>query len=80
MTLTITVKVDREGNMYGSVDYSDILELFASKGFSLERRNIGLNKPIKEIGVHPMTLKLKEGVECKYTLHIEGEQANPPKE
>lgn len=72
-TLNITVKVDAEGNMYGSVGYADILDLFSQHGFQLERRNIGLNKPIKNIGVHPMTLKLKEDVSCNYTLHIEGD-------
>jgi large subunit ribosomal protein L9 len=80
LTLKIAVKVDPEGNMYGSVGFADILELFAKEGFTLERRNIGLNKPIKEIGSHPMTLKLKEDVSCNYTLHIEGEQVNPTKE
>ncbi len=74
LTLTTTVKVDPEGNMYGSVGYSDILELFAKEGLKLDRRNIGLNKPIKAIGVHPMVLKLKEGVTVTYNLHILGEQ------
>ena len=79
MTLQITVKVDPEGNMYGSVGYADILELFAKEGIKLDRRNICLNKPLKEVGVLPMTLKLKEGVVCQYTLHILGEQASSPK-
>ncbi len=75
LTLTITVKVDPEGNMYGSVGYSDILELLAKEGLQMDRRNIGLNKPIKTIGAHSLTLKLKEGVICPYTLHIVGQQA-----
>jgi large subunit ribosomal protein L9 len=74
LTLTAKVKVDPEGNMYGSVGYSDILELFTKEGFQMDRRNIGLNKPIKTIGVHVLTLKLKEGVTCNYTLNIVGEQ------
>lgn len=77
ITLTTTVKVDPEGNMYGSVGYSDIIDLFAKEGLKLDRRNIGINKPIKTIGVHPMTLKLKEGITCEYILHILGEQLNP---
>jgi large subunit ribosomal protein L9 len=76
LTLKITVKVDAEGNMYGSVGYSDILELFEKEGLKMDRRNIGLNKPIKVIGNHPLTLKLKEGVTCVYNLQIIGEQAN----
>lgn len=77
LTLTTTVKVDPEGNMYGSVGFSDILDLFTKEGYQFDRRNIGLNKPIKVIGNHPLTLKLKEGVTCAYTLQIVGEQANP---
>ncbi len=74
MTLMIKVKVDPEGNMYGSVGYSDILDLFSKEGIQVDRRNIGLNKPIKTIGSHALTLKLKEGVVCPYTLQIVGEQ------
>lgn len=77
LALTITVKVDPEGNMYGSVGFSDILELFAKEGVQMDRRNIGLNKPIKATGAHPLTLKLKEGVTCAYTLNIVGEQLHP---
>ena len=76
LTLKITVKVDPEGNMYGSVGVSDIIELFGKEGHTMDRRNIGINKPIKVIGKHPMTLKLKEDVTCAYILHIEGVQAN----
>lgn len=79
MVLQITVKVDPEGHMYGSVGSTDIIELFAKQGIKVDRRNIGLNKPIKEVGVHQMTLKLKEGVTCGYSLQIIGEQAQSSK-
>jgi large subunit ribosomal protein L9 len=80
LTLKIAVKVDPEGNMYGSVGPTDIIQLFEKEGIKVDRRNIGLNKPIKEIGVHQLTLKLKEGVTVGYTLQIVGEQAQQPKE
>jgi large subunit ribosomal protein L9 len=73
--LKITVKVDPEGNMYGSVGPTDIIQLFDKEGIKVERRNIGLLKAIKEVGVHQMTLKLNEGVTCTYSLQIIGEQA-----
>jgi large subunit ribosomal protein L9 len=80
LILKITVKVDPEGNMYGSVGPTDIIELFDKEGVKIDRRNVGLNKPIKEIGVHQLTLKLKEGVTVGYILQISGEQAQQPKE
>jgi large subunit ribosomal protein L9 len=79
LVLQITVKVDPEGHMYGSVGSNDIIELFAKEGIKVGKRNVGLNKPIKEVGVHQMTLKLKEDVNCGYALQIIGEQAQPHK-
>ncbi len=80
LILQITVKVDPEGHMYGSVGTSDIIELFAKEGIKVDKRNIGMNKPIKATGVHQMTLKLKEGVTCGYSLQIIGEQAQQHRE
>ena len=74
--LSITVKVDPEGNMYGSVGFADIIELFTKEGIEVDRRTVGLTKPIKQVGDHQLTLKLKEGVTCGYTLKIIGELAN----
>lgn len=74
--LSITVKVDPEGNMYGSVGFADIIELFAKEGIEVDRRTVGLTKPIKQVGEHQLTLKLKEGVTCGYILKIIGELAN----
>lgn len=75
LALEIKVKVDPEGHMYGSVGPADIIELFDKQGLKVDKRNVGMNKPIKEVGVHQLTLKLKEGVTCSYTLQIIGEQA-----
>lgn len=68
------VKVDPEGHMYGSVTALDIVHLLEQEGFKLERRNIVLSQPIKALGVHIISLKLKEGVPAKVTLKVEAEQ------
>jgi large subunit ribosomal protein L9 len=73
MTLTITVKVDPEGNLYGSVTQMDIVHLFEKEGVKLDRRNVLLPQHIKELGVKSLTLRLKEGVACNYTLNVESE-------
>lgn len=80
LVLKITVKVDPEGHMYGSVGTSDIIELFAKEGITVGKRNVGLNKPIKATGIHQMSLKLKEDVACGYSLEIIGEQAQQHRE
>lgn len=80
MVLTIEVKVDPDGHMYGSVSATDIIHLFEKEQVKLERRNIVLTHPIKTLGNHPIQLKLKEGVPAKITLQVVGEGYVPPVE
>jgi large subunit ribosomal protein L9 len=70
MLLAIEVKVDPDGHMYGSVTASDIVQLLESQGVQLERRNVVLIAPIKELGSRPVTLKLKEGVPATIILQV----------
>lgn len=74
MVLTIEVKVDPEGHMYGSVSAQDISKLFEKEGIQLERRDVVLPQPIKELGVHHINLKLKEGVPAAITLKVQTEE------
>ena len=73
LTLSITVKVDQEGHMYGSVGSSDIVELLKAQGFEIEKKNVLLRAPLKTTGLHQVPLKLKEGVSISVALAIEPE-------
>lgn len=70
---SITAKVDQEGHMYGSVNALDIVELLQKEGITIEKKNVALKAPIKTIGLHQISLKLKEGVLCTVPLTIEPE-------
>lgn len=70
ISLEITVKVDPEGHMYGSVAASDIADLFKEKELPITRKNIQLTRPIKVTGVHDIVIKLKEGVTVQSKLKI----------
>jgi large subunit ribosomal protein L9 len=74
VTLTTTVKVDPEGKMYGSVSAQDIVALFVQAGVQIEKKNVHLRKPIKELGVHEILLKLKEGVTTSVHLKVVAEE------
>jgi len=80
MVLTIEVKVDPDGHMYGSVAAADVVRLFEEEGIQLERRNVVLTHPIKALGVHLIHLKLKEGVPSQITLKVISEGYIPPVE
>jgi large subunit ribosomal protein L9 len=80
MVLEFRVKVDPDGNMYGSVTQSDIIELFDGLGIKLERRSILLQHAIKSLGVQTINLKLKEGIPTHFTLKVVSESAPPEEE
>ncbi len=70
MTLSITVKVDPEGKMYGSVTSTDIIELFKKENIEMPKKCINLKKPIKQTGVIEVPLKLKEDVDAVIKIEV----------
>ncbi len=75
LTLSIEVKVDPEGHMYGSVAATDIVKLLEKEGITLDRKMVALVHPIKAVGVHTIQLKLKEGIPASFTLQIVSDHA-----
>lgn len=71
--LTIHVKVDPDGHMYGSVTATDIARLFANDGITVDRKQVVLLQPIKQLGSHQIQLRLKEGVPAQVQLDIVSE-------
>ena len=78
--LEIEVKVDPEGHMYGSVSAADIVKLFAEKELQLEKQNILLPHPLKQLGTHNLTLRLKEEVTMPFVLSIHSDIPLPKKQ
>lgn len=80
IVLEVTVKVDHEGHMYGSVTVQDIQHLIGKvSGIHLEKRAILLKQAIKDTGVHPLILRLKEGVTVEtVTLKVIPEETDLP--
>ena len=70
-TLTITMKNDTQGHLYGSVASIDIVKILdEQEGIKLERKNVILPKPIKTLGVYDIQLKLKEDVPATFKLKV----------
>ena len=58
------------GQLYGSVNSGDIKDKLEEEGFSLEKNQIVLDKPIKEIGYHEIRLKLHPEVTSSIDMYI----------
>jgi len=72
--LTIKVKSDVQGHLYGSVSTLDIIKLLAEKeNIQLERRNVLIAKTIKTAGTYTISLKLKEDISASFQLKVQGD-------
>ena len=58
------------GQLYGSVSTRDIAEVITEAGFSIDRRQIVLDKAIKTLGVHELKVQLHPEVLVKVNMNI----------
>ena len=58
------------GQLYGSVSTRDIAILVTEGGFSINRGQVLLDKPIKELGLHPVRVTLHPEVESRITINV----------
>ena len=58
------------GQLYGSVSPRDIAEALTEKGFNLERGQIGLDAPIKVLGLYETKVTLHPEVSSTVTVNV----------
>jgi large subunit ribosomal protein L9 len=58
------------GQLYGSVTTRDISTVVTEGGFSIERRQVMLDRPIKTLGLHDVRIGLHAEVEPHVTINV----------
>jgi large subunit ribosomal protein L9 len=58
------------GQLYGSVTTRDIVDIVTAGGFSIDRRQVVLDKPIKTLGLHSTRIALHPEVLVGVTLNV----------
>ncbi|MBS8227906.1 50S ribosomal protein L9 [Vannielia litorea] len=58
------------GSLYGSVTPRDAADAATEAGFSVDKRQVALAAPIKELGLHDVHVVLHPEVEVKITLNV----------
>ena len=58
------------GALYGSVTARDVADAATAGGFTVARGQIVLDRPIKELGLHPVSVVLHPEVTAKITLNV----------
>ncbi len=75
VTLTMGRKVSDpdNGTLYGSVSVTDIGDALAQEGYEVERGNIHLEHPIKQLGSYEVALSLAHGVKGSVAVTVRSE-------
>ncbi|PIE07946.1 MAG: 50S ribosomal protein L9 [Rhodobacterales bacterium] len=58
------------GALYGSVTPRDAAEVATAGGFSVDRKQVVLKAPIKELGLHAVDVRLHPEVEAEITINV----------
>ncbi len=77
VTLSFTRKAGEKDQLFGSVTSSDIGAALEAKGYSLDRRKIHLDEPLKHIGEFKVPIRLYNGVEAAVKVLVDKEPAAP---
>ena len=58
------------GNLYGSVTTRDAADAATEAGFTVERRQVQITTPIKELGIHKVAVTLHPEVDAEIELNV----------
>jgi large subunit ribosomal protein L9 len=67
-------KVGEHEHLFGSVTSGDIAHQLESKGYTIDRRKISLEEPLKSIGEYHVPIKLHREVTSHVKVTVKGDQ------
>jgi large subunit ribosomal protein L9 len=70
VSVTISQKAGENDQLFGSVTSKDVAEALEQKHFTIDRRKIQLDEPIKQLGEHKIMVRLHRDVPVEITLNV----------
>src|SRR5579863_10116383 len=70
VTVTIAQKAGENDQLFGSVTSKDVADALAAKNFTIDRRKIQLEDPIKQLGEFKVPVKLHKDVTAEITVVV----------
>ena len=64
-------KVGEHDHLFGSVTSADIAQQLEQKGYSVDRRKISLEEPLKSLGTYKVAIKVYGGLSPEVTVVVE---------
>jgi len=74
VTVTISQKAGENDQLFGSVTSKDVAEALEQKNFTIDRRKIQLDEPIKQLGEHKVVVRLHRDVTAEVTVNVVREE------
>ena len=74
VAITIAQKAGENDQLFGSVTSKDIAEALEQQGYSIERRKIVLDEPIKTLGEFKVPVRLHREVTVEITVNVVKEE------
>jgi large subunit ribosomal protein L9 len=71
--LTIAQKAGENGQLFGSVTSADLAAALEKQGYTIERKKIQLDEPIKNLGDYTVAVKLHRDVAVELPVHVVAE-------
>jgi len=75
VALVFTRKVGDHDQLFGSVTSADIAQGLTDKGFTVDRRKVQLDEPLKSTGEFHIPVKLHREVTAHVSVTVKGEEA-----
>jgi large subunit ribosomal protein L9 len=75
VTLVFERKVGENDHLFGSVTSADIAHQLEQKGFTIDRRKVQLEEPLKQVGEFHVPVKLHRDVTAHVPVTVKGEEA-----
>jgi large subunit ribosomal protein L9 len=70
LSITIPRQVGEGDRLYGAVTNRDIEAALAAEGFTVDRRKIALDAPIRDLGVYKVPVKLHSSVRTHIRIWV----------
>jgi large subunit ribosomal protein L9 len=74
VTVTIGRKAGENDQLFGSVTAGDISDALTAQNYSVERRKIHLDEPIRTLGEHKVAVRLHRDVTAEITVNVTREE------
>ncbi len=70
LSISIIRQAGESGHLYGSVSLRDIADKLVERGMNVDKRQVGLMHPIKEVGLHNCEVHLHPEVSMKVVIVV----------